>query len=145
MVSNFPAKQEQALGKLVKALPEAHPKLIVLQALAGPNALILLCTAYVTDLISPRNRAPALALNMAAFGIAFALGPGIGGVVGTVLASWLTMGGVLFTLILLLLFISESLGPDARAKVLLSAFFILPASLSFEALQQAGFLILISI
>ena len=88
-----------------------------LQALASANALILLCTAYVTDLISPRNRAAALALNMAAFGIAFALGPGIGGFVGTVLASWLTMGGVLFTLILLLLFVSESLSPDARAKV----------------------------
>ena len=54
---------------------------------------------------------------MAAFGIAFALGPGIGGGVGTVLASYLSMGGVLLTLILLLLLVSESLSPDARAKV----------------------------
>lgn len=88
-----------------------------MQAIAGHNALILLCTAYVTDLISPRNRAPALALNMAAFSVAFALGPGIGGAVGTVLASLLMMGGVLFTLLLLLVFVAESLSPDARMKV----------------------------
>lgn len=87
-----------------------------LQAVAGPNALILLCTAYVTDLISARNRAPALSLNMAAFGLAFALGPGIGGAVGTVLASWLSMAGVLATLVLMVFLVSESLSQEARAK-----------------------------
>ena len=65
------------------------------QAVAGANSLILLCTAYVTDLITSRNRAAALSLNMAAFGLAFAVGPGIGGAVGTVLASLLSAGGCL--------------------------------------------------
>ena len=90
---------------------------VYVQAVAGANSLILLCTAYVTDLITSRNRAAALSLNMAAFGLAFAVGPGIGGAVGTVLASLLSMGGVLLTLLLMLLFVSESLSQEARAKV----------------------------
>lgn len=92
-------------------------KLLTVQALAGHQSLMLLCTAYVTDLISPSNRAAALSLNMAAFAGAFVFGPGIGGLLGTVLASLLSMGGTLLTLLLVVLIVSESLNADARAKV----------------------------
>ena len=60
-----------------------------LQAIAGPQAIILLCTAYVTDLITPHNRASALGLSMAAFSLSFVVGPAIGSAITTALAYWL--------------------------------------------------------
>lgn len=86
------------------------------QALAGPNAILLLCTAYVTDLISPHNRASALALNMAAFASSFVVGPAIGGVTTTAVAAWLSVGGTFCTFFFMLIALNESLGSDAKAK-----------------------------
>ena len=91
----------------------------VLQALAGPQAILLLCTAYVTDLISPHNRAAALGLSMAAFALSFVVGPAIGSGTTTALASWLSVGGTFGSVLMLLVTVRESLSPDAKAKVAL--------------------------
>lgn len=54
---------------------------------------------------------------MAAFALAFLVGPPVGGITGVVTASYLSMSGVVAALLLLLAIVPESLTEEVRAGV----------------------------
>lgn len=94
----------------------------MMQALAGHNGLTSLCTAYISDKISPQNRAAAMALNLAGFMAAFICGPLIGAVMAIQTAAWLGVAGSALGGLFLWLFVPESLSTEKKEKVDLCPF-----------------------
>lgn len=88
----------------------------ILDGITGGN--IIVAQAYLTDITPPRKRAQALGLIFAVFGIAFAVGPAIGGLlsglgltVPYVIAAVAAVVGVVLTWLVL----DESLDADERS------------------------------
>ena len=89
----------------------------LLQAFAGFNALLSLATAYVSDLVSAQHRASAIGLIMAAFSVGLLFGPLMGGFLGTVVASALSVVGTSLALLLLIFTVPESLSQASKEGV----------------------------
>jgi DHA1 family tetracycline resistance protein-like MFS transporter len=86
--------------------------------LTGATAASATCAAaYIADVTPPERRAAAFGMAGAAFGIGFALGPGIGGVLagfGLRVPFFVTAGLMLASFIYGLFVLPESLAPDLR-------------------------------
>lgn len=88
-----------------------------MQAFAGTNLFVSLCSAYVSDLVSMHNRAAAIGLVMASFAVGFLVGPAIGGAISTISAALLATCGTFAALFLLVSFVQESLSDTAKQGV----------------------------
>ena len=88
-----------------------------LQAFAGFNAFLSLSTAFVSDLVSAQHRASAIGLIMAAFSVGLLFGPLMGGFLGTVVASALSVLGTSLALLLLIFTVPESLSQASKEGV----------------------------
>ena len=97
--------------------------LLAARMLAGiGSANIAASQAYITDVTPPADRAKALGLIGAAFGIGFIFGPPIGGVIkehfGMAAVGYAAMSLSLFNLVLVLLFLPESLKERDKTRKL---------------------------
>ena len=88
-----------------------------LQALIGDVLLLSLSAAYVSDLISPGNRATALSLNLAGLSVAYTVGPIISGSLWTIASIWISAGGTCLSILMMLLLVPESASEPAKLKV----------------------------
>jgi MFS transporter, DHA1 family, tetracycline resistance protein len=123
-------------------LANAHSIILLLAArmLAGiGSANIAASQAYITDVTPPEGRAKALGLIGAAFGIGFIFGPPVGGIIkenfGMDAVGYSAMGLSLFNLVLVLLFLPESLKEkDASRKLEIK-----PVTQAIRALRNERF------
>ena len=89
----------------------------LLQAFAGFNSFLSLSTAFVSDLVSAQHRASTIGLIMAAFSVGLLFGPLLGGFLGTVVASALSVVGTSLALLLLIFTVPESLSQASKEGV----------------------------
>jgi DHA1 family tetracycline resistance protein-like MFS transporter len=90
----------------------------ILDGLTGGN--ISVAQAYITDVTDEESRAKGLGLIGAAFGLGFILGPATGGILsefGFAVPAFAATGLVLVNLILVALWLPESLTPEMRAEM----------------------------
>ena len=73
--------------------------------------------AFISDLVSPGNRATAISLNMASISLANIVGPVIGGAVPRRYTLWLGTGGALAAVLAVFLILPESVTPAAKTEV----------------------------
>lgn len=112
-----------ALAFLLLANAHSLALLFAARMLAGiGSANIAASQAYITDVTPAEGRAKALGLIGAAFGIGFIFGPPVGGIIkeyyGMDAVGYAAMGLSLFNLILVLLFLPESVKEkDASTKL----------------------------
>lgn len=89
-----------------------------MQAAQGEGLLLTLSASYVSDLITPGNRATALSLNLAGIAFAYTVGPVVSGRLPTRLTVWLSAGGSVVAVFLMLFGVPESVSDSARQQVL---------------------------
>lgn len=112
-----------AMGFLLLANAHTLLLLVLARMLAGiGSANIATSQAYITDVTEPQNRAKALGMIGAAFGLGFIFGPPVGGYIkahfGMDAVGYVAMCLSLINLILILLFLPESLDEkDAGNKI----------------------------
>jgi multidrug resistance protein len=121
-----------ALCYVIFALAPSYAVLLLARSLSGVAAAnYAIAQAYMADVSSPQERAKAMGLVGAAFGLGFVLGPALGGILEQ-------LGGALPSLARL----GPRLVPFAAAALsalnLLIAFFSLPESLSPELRRGAA-------
>lgn len=123
-------------------LANAHSLALLLAArmLAGiGSANIATSQAYITDVTAPEDRAKSLGLIGAAFGIGFIFGPPVGGVIkefyGMDAVGYTAMGLSLINLVLVLLFLPESL----KEKHATNKLEIRPVTHAIRALRNERF------
>jgi MFS transporter, DHA1 family, tetracycline resistance protein len=114
--------------------------LFAARMLAGiGSANIAASQAYITDVTPPEGRAKTLGLIGAAFGIGFIFGPPVGGLIkehlGMAAVGYSAMGLSLFNLLLVLLFLPESL----KVKDATNKLEIKPVSQAVRALRNERF------
>jgi len=91
----------------------------MLDGLTGGN--ISVAQAYITDVTDEQNRARGLGLMGAAFGLGFILGPAAGGFLsqwGYTVPAWIAFSVSGFNLMMVYLFLPESLTNEKRAAIL---------------------------
>jgi len=129
-----------ALAFLLLANAHSLALLFAARMLAGiGSANIAASQAYITDVTPPEGRAKALGLIGAAFGIGFIFGPPVGGIIkehyGMDAVGYAAMGLSLLNLVLVLLFLPESLKvKDASNKLEIK-----PVSQAIRALRNERF------
>jgi len=129
-----------ALAFLLLANAHSLALLFAARMLAGiGSANIAASQAYITDVTPPEGRAKALGLIGAAFGIGFIFGPPVGGIIkehfGMDAVGYTAMGLSLLNLVLVLLFLPESLKvKDASNKLEIK-----PVSQAIRALRNERF------
>ncbi len=123
-------------------LANAHSLMLLFAArmLAGiGSANIAASQAYITDITPPDGRAKALGLIGAAFGIGFIFGPPVGGFIkehfGMDAVGYTAMGLSLINLLLILLFLPESL----KVKDATNKLEIKPVAQAIRALRNERF------
>ena len=89
----------------------------------GDGLLLSLSAGYVSDVITPANRATALSLNLAGISLAYTVGPIISGSLPVVPSVWISAGGACLSVVVMLLLVPESTSASARQKAC-SAHFI---------------------
>lgn len=88
-----------------------------MQAVQGEGLLLTLSASYISDLISPSNRATALSLNLAGIAFAYTVGPVVSGRLPSRLTVWLSAGGSVVAVFLMLFGIPESVTNSAKQQV----------------------------
>lgn len=94
-------------------------KLQIVQAVSGDGLILSLSAAYISDLIKPSNRATALSLNLAGTGLAFVVGPIVGGRLPSRVTVWLSSGSSILAIILVAGTIPESVSQAGKSQVYL--------------------------
>jgi len=90
----------------------------ILDGLTGGN--ISVAQAYISDVTDARNRAKGLGMIGAAFGLGFIIGPASGGLLsqwGYAVPAFVAAGLVTINLIMVALWLPESLTPEKRASM----------------------------
>lgn len=107
-------------GHLIFAFAHSFPILVVARSLAGVAAAnYSIAQAYMADVSAAEDRAKAMGLVGAAFGIGFVLGPALGGILADLgpRAVPLTAAGLsAINFVSALLWLPESLSPEVRAR-----------------------------
>ena len=109
------------LGFILLAFANSLWMVFVARIIDGPTAgNISIAQAYISDVTEAKDRSKAFGLIGAAFGLGFIIGPALGGALSTIsyavpalVAAALSMGN----LILVGLWLRESLGPEKRAAM----------------------------
>lgn len=110
-----------ALGFVVLALARTLPMLFlarVIDGITGGN--INVAQAYIADVTSHEDRGKAMGLIGAAFGLGFVVGPVTGGLLSQIsyaTPSWLGAALSALNLVLVMLFLPESLSAEARQRI----------------------------
>jgi DHA1 family tetracycline resistance protein-like MFS transporter len=90
----------------------------ILDGVTGGN--ITVAQAYISDVTDRKNRARGLGLIGAAFGMGFIFGPAVGGLLsqwGYAVPAFLAAGLALINLVLVAVWLPESLTPERRAAI----------------------------
>lgn len=107
-----------AVDYVIMAMAGSFWLLLLGRTLAGVSgATYITATAYIADISKPQERAASFGLIGAAFGVGFALGPAIGGLLGAVhitLPFWVAAGLSAANVVFGLLVLPESLPPERR-------------------------------
>lgn len=110
-----------ALGYVLLGLSQSLTMLFIARILAGATAAnISVAQAYISDVTDAKNRSKGLGLIGAAFGLGFIIGPAFGGLLsrfGYAVPAFLSAGLGAINLLLILLWLPESLTPERRAEL----------------------------
>ena len=79
--------------------------------------MLTVSSAYVSDVISCKNRATVLSLNLAGTAVAFTVAPVAAGLLPVLASAWLATGLALLAAALLAAFAPESVSPAAKKQV----------------------------
>jgi DHA1 family tetracycline resistance protein-like MFS transporter len=110
-----------AVGFVVLALARALPILFlsrIVDGLTGGN--ISVAQAYISDVTDRKERGRALGLIGAAFGLGFVVGPVTGGLLTSIsytAPAWVGAALAALNMVLVVLFLPESLSPEARERL----------------------------
>lgn len=111
----------QMAGFLILGFAQSMAVLFASRILAGlTGGNISVAQAYITDVTDERSRAKGLGLMGAAFGLGFIFGPALGGSLsggGFALPSFVAAGFSLLNLMMVALWLPESLAADQRAEL----------------------------
>lgn len=108
---------------VVLATARSLPILFVsrfIDGITGGN--INVAQAYISDVTTEKDRGRALGMIGAAFGLGFILGPATGGLLASIdyaLPAWLGAGLEVMNVLLVLVFVKESLTPEVHARLAL--------------------------
>jgi MFS transporter, DHA1 family, tetracycline resistance protein len=109
------------LGYILLGFAQGMVMLFVARFLAGITAAnISVAQAYISDITDAKNRSKGLGMIGAAFGLGFIIGPAAGGALSTLgysVPAFLSAGLGVINLILVALWLPESLIPERRAAL----------------------------